>query len=65
MKRVFVEGTFRANERGFGFVTLDEEEDDIYIPKEATGYAMDGDTVAVDIVHVADPFQIAAQRERS
>lgn len=56
MKRVFVEGTFRANERGFGFVTLDEEEDDIYIPKEATGYAMDGDTVAVDIVHVADPF---------
>lgn len=55
-KLVLVEGTFRANERGFGFVTVDPEEEDIYIPKDATGYAMDGDTVAVDIVKIADPF---------
>lgn len=54
MRPVLVEGTFRANERGFGFVTIDPEEDDIYIPKEATGYAMDGDTVAVDIVSPAN-----------
>ena len=56
MARVLIEGTFRANERGFGFVSLDDEEEDVYIPKEATNYAMDGDTVAIDIVHVADPF---------
>ncbi len=56
MQRVLVEGTFRANERGFGFVSIDEEEEDIYIPKESTGYAMDGDTVAIDILHAADPF---------
>lgn len=53
LKPVLIEGTFRANERGFGFVTIDPEEDDIYIPKEATGYAMDGDTVAIDIIKTA------------
>lgn len=54
LKPVLVEGTFRANERGFGFVTIDPEEDDIYIPKESTGYAMDGDTVAIDIFKTAN-----------
>lgn len=54
LKPVLIEGKFRANERGFGFVTIDPEEDDIYIPKEATGYAMDGDTVAIDIIKTAD-----------
>ncbi|OJG70354.1 ribonuclease R [Enterococcus phoeniculicola] len=51
-----VEGTFRANERGFGFVTIDPEEDDVYIPKESTGFAMDGDIVAIDILKTSDPF---------
>lgn len=55
-KLVLVEGTFRANERGFGFVTVDPEEDDIYIPKEFTGYAMDGDIVAIDILKPSSPF---------
>lgn len=54
--QVLLEGTFRGNERGFGFVDYDPEEEDIYIPKGATGYAMDGDTVAVDITAAADPF---------
>lgn len=55
-KQILVEGLFRGNERGFGFVTIDPEEDDIYIPKDETGYAMNGDTVAVDITKAADPF---------
>ena len=55
-QEIVVEGTFRANSRGFGFVTIDPEEDDIFIPKEATGYAMDGDTVAIDILKPADVF---------
>ncbi|MDN6639142.1 MAG: ribonuclease R [Tetragenococcus sp.] len=54
-KQTLVEGTFRANERGFGFVTIDPEEDDVYIGKENTGYAMDGDLVAIDIIKPADP----------
>ncbi|MDH6364617.1 ribonuclease R [Enterococcus sp. PF1-24] len=49
-----VEGTFRRNERGFGFVTIDPEEDDVYIPKESTQYAMDGDIVAIDIIKPAN-----------
>ncbi|MCA5011858.1 MULTISPECIES: ribonuclease R [unclassified Enterococcus] len=55
-KDITVEGVFRANERGFGFVTIDPEEADVYIPKEAVNFAMDGDTVAIDIVQTADPF---------
>ncbi|MEI5992928.1 ribonuclease R [Candidatus Enterococcus mansonii] len=55
-KSTSIEGTFRANERGFGFVTIDPEEADVYIPKEAVNYAMDGDIVAIDIVQPADPF---------
>jgi len=54
-KQVLVEGTFRANERGFGFVTIDPEEDDVYIAKENTAYAMDGDLVAIDITKPSDP----------
>ncbi|MFV0559706.1 MAG: ribonuclease R [Enterococcus sp.] len=53
-KDIFIEGTFRANERGFGFVTIDPEEDDVFVPKDATGYAMEGDTVAIDIVKQAE-----------
>lgn len=55
-KNVAIEGIFRANDRGFGFVTIDSEEPDVYIPKEAVNFAMDGDTVAIDIVQPADPF---------
>jgi ribonuclease R len=53
---ITIEGVFRANNRGFGFVTIDPEEDDIFIPAESTGYAMNGDKVAIDIVKPADPF---------
>ncbi|MHC5229951.1 ribonuclease R [Enterococcus sp. LJL99] len=55
-KDILVEGIFRGNERGFGFVTIDPEEDDIYIPKEHTNFAMNGDTVSVDIIQTSDPF---------
>lgn len=51
---ILVEGTFRANERGFGFVTIDPEEPDIYIPKDATNFAMNGDKVMIDIKKNAD-----------
>lgn len=53
---LLLEGTFRGNERGFGFVTIDPEEPDVYISKENTQFAMDGDTVSIDIIKNADPF---------
>lgn len=57
MKEVLIEGTFRANERGFGFVTVEGEESDIYVAKEHTGYALNGDTVALDIIQPANHLE--------
>ncbi|MEY8507774.1 ribonuclease R [Lachnospiraceae bacterium 42-17] len=42
-------GTYKANQRGFGFVILPEEASDIYISEENTGGAFDGDEVEVVI----------------
>ncbi|GMA46769.1 3'-to-5' exoribonuclease RNase R [Tetragenococcus muriaticus PMC-11-5] len=56
-KQTLVEGTFHANERGFGFVTIDPEEDDVYIAKENTNYAIDGDLVAIEIIKTTDPAE--------
>ena len=53
----YLEGTFRANERGFGFVTIDPEEADIYISKENTAFAMDGDTVLIKITKPSLSFE--------
>ena len=43
-------GTFLAHPRGFGFVDLGEGEEDIYIPEEKTGRAMDQDKVQVALL---------------
>lgn len=51
-----LEGTLRMNDRGFGFVTVDPEEDDIFIKKDDINFALDGDTVEIDIMHPANPF---------
>lgn len=42
-------GTFSGTQRGFGFVTIDGEDEDIFIPSEATRGALHGDRVAVMI----------------
>ncbi|MGY3750536.1 ribonuclease R [Vagococcus acidifermentans] len=54
---VQLEGIFRANERGFGFVTIDDEEDDVFIPNDATGYAMDGDKVLIAITRPSNQLE--------
>lgn len=42
-------GKFRANEKGFGFVAIDNREDEIFIaPKHING-SLNGDTVAIEI----------------
>ena len=43
-------GLFRANLKGFGFVTVDGEESDIYIGADQTAGAMDGDTVEIALL---------------
>ena len=43
-------GTYRANQKGFGFVTAEEGQKDIYIAQEHTNGAFDGDEVEVQIL---------------
>ena len=52
-----LEGIFRANDRGFGFVTVEEEEDDIFIPKDFTNFAIEGDQVLVEITKSGNPME--------
>lgn len=51
-----LKGVFRQNDRGFGFVTIEGEEEDIFIPRSLTGLAMDGDEVWVKLTSNGDPF---------
>ena len=46
---IYITGTFRANEKGFGFVKIENQEE-IYIAKNHTKNALDGDTVLIEII---------------
>jgi len=50
----FVTGTYRANEKGFGFVKIDTKtinsDEEIYISKSNTKKSLNGDTVLVEII---------------
>ena len=43
-------GTYRKNQKGFGFVKLEDQEEEIYISKENSYNALNGDTVAIKII---------------
>lgn len=53
-QHVTLRGIFHAHKNGFGFVTLNEEEDDLFIGRNDVNYAIDGDTVEVAITKVAE-----------
>lgn len=55
----FISGVYTGNSRGFGFVTIEGEEDDIFIPAENANGAMHMDTVAITI----SPQQNGKRRE--
>ncbi len=42
-------GTFSGTQRGFGFVIIEGENEDIFIPENATNGALHGDTVMVSV----------------
>jgi len=44
-----ITGTFCSTQRGFGFVHINDEEEDIFIPESAVSSAMNGDTVQVKL----------------
>lgn len=47
-------GVFTGNSRGFGFVTVEGREDDIFISPEKTGKALNGDRVKIIIERERD-----------
>ena len=51
MKDKKVVGKFISNERGFGFVEISGEDNDIFIPPNMTNGSMMGDTVMVKIIN--------------
>ena len=55
-----LKGTFHAHKNGFGFVTLNEEEDDLFIGRNDVNYAIDGDTVEVSITKIADRSKVTS-----
>ncbi len=48
-KSLTMEGLFMSTSRGFGFVRVDEEEDDIFIPERECGNAFHGDRVKIQV----------------
>ncbi|MGT2948336.1 ribonuclease R [Streptococcus devriesei] len=62
--QITVRGTFRANKAGFGFVSVDEAEEDLFVGRSDTGYAIDGDTVEVVIKKVANRLKGTAAEAR-
>ena len=44
-KKQRLTGKFCANEKGFGFISIDEKKEDIFVPSKSVNGALDGDTV--------------------
>jgi ribonuclease R len=52
-----MQGIFSGTDRGFGFVTVEGYEEDIFIPPNHTNSALNGDVVAIEITEEAIPWQ--------
>ncbi|CAM2884023.1 ribonuclease R [Dellaglioa algida] len=48
-------GIFHANDRGFGFVTIDPEQPDVFVNPTQTMSALNGDSVEIEITSPAKP----------
>ena len=46
----YITGIFRANEKGFGFVKIENQEEEVYIAKNHTKNALNGDTVLIEYI---------------
>ncbi len=48
--KVYYDGIYRKNQKGFGFVKIEDQEDEIYIAKENSKNALNGDRVLIEII---------------
>ena len=49
-EKTYYDGIYRKNQKGFGFVKLEEQEDEIYISKDNSLNALNGDRVLIEII---------------
>lgn len=56
-KDTVLEGVFRSNERGFGFVTVEGEDSDVFVSRDDTFYALEGDKVEIEILKAGNPLE--------
>ena len=54
MKKEDKIGIYRKNQKGYGFVKIEEQEEEIYIAKENSLNALNGDTVSIEILQEAN-----------
>ena len=50
MSKEEIIGIYRKNQKGFGFVKIEDQEDEIYISRENSKNALNGDTVSIKII---------------
>ena len=50
VEEIYYDGLYRKNQKGFGFVKLEDQEDEIYIAKENSLRALNGDRVLIKII---------------
>ncbi len=55
----YYDGIYRKNQKGFGFVRLEDHEDEIYIAKENSLNALNGDRVLIEILEEANKVKSA------
>ena len=49
-EKIYYEGIYRKNQKGFGFVKIEGEDEEVYISKENSSKALNGDRVLIEII---------------
>ena len=49
-EKQYLKGIYRKNQKGFGFVKIDTQEDEIFIAKENSLNSLNGDRVLIEIL---------------
>ena len=48
--KIYYDGIYRKNQKGFGFIKVENQEDEVYITKENSLNALNGDRVLFEII---------------
>ncbi len=59
IEKTYYDGIYRRNQKGFGFVRIENQEEEIYISKENSLNALNGDRVLVEIIEEANKVKNA------